>query len=122
MARVDMSKAKKKAQEEADRAAARASYSGSLIYWKPKQGKNKIRVLPPWTDDENSPNANQFWREVYVHFGVGENDTTINMVDASGVALASIQALNNKLEQRDAEIDALREELESLKEMIRYRT
>ncbi len=40
-------------------------------------------------------------------FGVGEDDRHINMVDAFGVTLASIQALNEKIEQRDLKIREL---------------
>jgi type VI secretion system secreted protein VgrG len=41
-------------------------------------------------------------------FGLGEIPTAIATVDADGVALAAIQGLNQKLEDRDAEIQALR--------------
>jgi trimeric autotransporter adhesin len=39
-------------------------------------------------------------------FAVGENDTTINSIDADGVALAAIQGLNAKLERENAELRA----------------
>jgi len=44
-------------------------------------------------------------------FGYGENNTSINLADADGVALAAIQALYDRLEQQQAEIDALKAEL-----------
>lgn len=72
---VDISKAKAKAAEEAAKQEARNKSFQSVIYWKPSQGKNKIRVMPPWTSDESNINANQFWREVYVHFSVGDNNS-----------------------------------------------
>jgi len=40
-------------------------------------------------------------------FGVGEDDTHINTVDADGVALAAIQGLYRLLQEKDAEIAAL---------------
>jgi hypothetical protein len=48
-------------------------------------------------------------------FGVGSDDRRIEMVDAFGVALASIQALHKQLEERDAQIDALWAELHDLR-------
>lgn len=56
-------------------------------------------------------------------FGVGEDDKRIHVVDASGVALASIQALHSMLLEKGAEIRALerlvgemRAELKELRE------
>ncbi len=51
-------------------------------------------------------------------FGVGDSDKHIHMVDANGVAMAALQALYAKFEQRDREIEALRSELDALKEQI----
>jgi len=67
--KVDIEKAKKKAAEEAARTAG--SF-GVMPFWQPKPGKNTIRVMPPWTGEGN--NANQFWREVWIHWGVGPDD------------------------------------------------
>jgi hypothetical protein len=39
-------------------------------------------------------------------FGLGENDTTISTVDADGVALAAIQGLAIRLQQRNTELEA----------------
>ena len=47
-------------------------------------------------------------------FGVGEDDKHINMVDAFGVALASIQALYEMIQQKDAKITALEKQLKEL--------
>lgn len=40
----------------------------SVRWWRPKDGKNKIRIVPPWT--EEGPNANVVWREVAQHWNV----------------------------------------------------
>jgi len=51
---------------------------GPMPFLKLKSGKNKIRVMPPWT--EEGTNAYQWWREVWTHWGVGpdeENKKTI---------------------------------------------
>jgi hypothetical protein len=39
-------------------------------------------------------------------------------VDADGVALAAIQGLNQKLEQKNAEVAELKRELEKLKHVV----
>ncbi|MFO1490103.1 MAG: tail fiber domain-containing protein [Kiritimatiellia bacterium] len=48
-------------------------------------------------------------------FGLGEEDTHISAVDADGVALTAIQALNSKVDQRDEELRLLKEENATLK-------
>lgn len=75
--KVDREKAKKKAAEEAAKVAARQSY-GTRLYWKPKVGQNKIRVMPPWTDQ--GPNSYQFWREVHVHWGIGPDEDNVKHI------------------------------------------
>lgn len=67
---VDMDKAKKKAAEEAAK-AARQNF-GPRPTWQPKPGKNRIRILPPWTDEGH--NAFQWYRETYVHWNLGPED------------------------------------------------
>lgn len=67
---VDMTKVRQKAEEEAQKAQQRSA--GGFKYWKAKNGKNRVRFMPPWSEDPNNPNANQFWREIYMHFGVGD--------------------------------------------------
>jgi hypothetical protein len=47
-------------------------------------------------------------------FGLGDDDTHISLADLSGIALAAIQELHLRLEQRDREIAELRKRLEAL--------
>ncbi|MGH7800544.1 MAG: tail fiber domain-containing protein [Thermodesulfobacteriota bacterium] len=47
-------------------------------------------------------------------FNVGEDDKHINMLDAFGVALASIQALYEMVQEKDAKITALEQRLKEL--------
>lgn len=47
-------------------------------------------------------------------FGVGEDDRHINMVDAFGVTLASIQALYEVIKEKDARINALEQQIKNL--------
>ncbi len=46
------------------------------------------------------------------------NDKTIAQLDVGGVTIAAIQALNEKVEKKDAEIATLRERLEKLENLI----
>jgi hypothetical protein len=66
--KTDMTKAKAKSEEEKERAAKNLAFGRRVTWWKAKPGTNKIRILPPWTDQ--GPNKNQFWREVWMHYGV----------------------------------------------------
>jgi hypothetical protein len=47
-------------------------------------------------------------------FGVGEDDTHINTVDADGLALAAIQGLYHLVQEKDARITALEARLAAL--------
>jgi hypothetical protein len=51
-------------------------------------------------------------------FGVGETETGIATVDEDGVALAAIQGLNQKLNEKDAEIQDLKQSVAELKKMV----
>ena len=55
-------------------------------------------------------------------FGLGAHETAIATVDADGVALAAIQALNQKLEERSRRLESENAELkrvvEELKQML----
>lgn len=84
--KTDMSKAKKKWEEERARAAAQARFGRPVLWWKPKEGTNKIRILPPWTDE--GPNALQWWRELWTHYGVmaAENPDEDNAFTSSCAA------------------------------------
>lgn len=65
-----------------------------------------------------SPMAQDFWAA----FGLGENDRTITASDMSGVALAAIQGLNQKLAEegkaKDAKINKLKRELAAIKKKL----
>jgi len=60
-------------------------------------------------------------QDFYATFGAGTDERHITTVDADGVALAAIQALNEKLEQKDAQIKALQSRLEQLEKMVRQK-
>jgi hypothetical protein len=74
----------------------------SVESWNYKFQSPNIRHIGPMAQDFASA------------FGVGGDDKHINMVDAFGVALASIQALYEMIRERDAKITALEERLKGL--------
>jgi hypothetical protein len=51
-------------------------------------------------------------------FAVGETDIGISVVDEGGVALAAIQGLNQKLSEKDAQIQQLQQSMDELKKMV----
>jgi hypothetical protein len=54
----------------------------------------------------------------YRTFGIGTDDKTITFLDEGGVALSAIQGLNQKLEEKDARINAMEKELSELKALV----
>ncbi len=75
--------------------------------WKYKAEQGGVRHMGPMAQD------------VYAAFGLGDSDTGICTVDASGIALAAIQGLAQRLEEKDARITALESEIKSLRQLIR---
>ena len=57
-------------------------------------------------------------QDFHAAFGLGTDDKHIATVDADGVALAAIQGLNQKLNEKDAEIQALKQSVAELKETL----
>lgn len=53
-------------------------------------------------------------QDFHALFGVGADDRHISMADLGGVALASIRALNDRIAEKDARIDALERRLRHL--------
>ena len=78
----------------------------SVETWNYKTQSTDIRHIGPMAQDFAGA------------FGVGEDDKHINMIDAFGVTLASIQALNEKIEQRDAKIRELEKKISSLRSRV----
>lgn len=87
----------------------------------PREVLDKVAALPvsrwnyrtqPSTVRHLGPTAQDF----RAAFGVGDSDTGISSVDADGVALAAIQGLNQKLEEKNA---ALEKEVAELKALVK---
>ena len=58
-------------------------------------------------------------QDFYAAFGLGQDDKHIATVDEEGVALAAIQGLNQKLEERDGEIKDLKRDLAEMKALLK---
>ena len=100
----------------------------------PREVLEKVAALPltRWNfkADPGTPHLGPVAQDFYAAFGVGADDKHIATVDADGVALAAIQGLNQKLEEKlaaqdaalkakDAELQDLRQSVEELKALVR---
>lgn len=69
---LDLAKLRK-AQAEVQ---ARTTRGGpGMKFWRPQDGVNRIRILPPWTEEGEF--AGSFWREVWQHWNVTEESGPI---------------------------------------------
>jgi hypothetical protein len=66
-----------------------------ITSWNFKSDEKGVRHIGPMAQD------------FYAAYGVGRDDLHISTTDADGVALAAIQGLNEIVEEKDAEIEAL---------------
>jgi hypothetical protein len=79
----------------------------SITEWKYKVEADGFRHIGPVAQD------------FYAAFGLnGGDDKHISTVDEGGVALAAIQGLNQKLNQKDAEIAALKQQNEAMEQKL----
>jgi hypothetical protein len=69
---LDLAKLKR---AQADVQARLTRGGPSMKFWKPQEGVNRIRILPPWTDEGDF--AGTFWREVWQHWNVSEESGPI---------------------------------------------
>ena len=88
----------------------------------PRAVLEKVAALPlsEWNykSDTASRHVGPMAQDFYAAFGVGPDDKHITTVDADGVALAAIQGLNQKVEEKERRILALESELTALKELV----
>ena len=56
--------------------------------------------------------------DFHAAFGLGDSDKTINVIDASGVALAAIQGLNQLVGQKDTEIQKQAKRIKMLEDAL----
>jgi len=69
--------------------------------------------------DGQTPHIGPMAQDFYAAFNVGTDDRHIATVDEDGVALAAIQGLNEKLKEKDAQIEALAKRLADLEEVVK---
>jgi hypothetical protein len=86
---------------------------------------DKVAALPitTWTFKE-MPGARHMGpmaQDFHAAFGLGTSDTTITTMDPDGVALAAIQGLNQKLEEKEARIKTLEKSVAELHRLIQQR-
>jgi hypothetical protein len=82
----------------------------------------KVAALPlsEWNykQDTSSRHLGPMAQDFYAAFNVGPDDKHITTVDESGVALAAIQGLNQKVDEKDARIAELERRLEKLERLM----
>ncbi|MDB6109109.1 MAG: hypothetical protein JWR69_859 [Pedosphaera sp.] len=82
----------------------------------------KVAALPitswNYTNSPATRHIGPMAQDFYAAFGTGEDDRHIATIDESGVALAAIQGLNQKLEAKDAEIHSLQARLADLEKLV----
>lgn len=82
---------------------------------------DRVAALPisRWNfKTDNTRHIGPMAQDFYSTFGVGADDRHIATVDEDGVALAAIQGLNDKLKEKDAEIQALAKRLAELEKRV----
>jgi hypothetical protein len=94
---------------------------------KPGEVLDKVLALPlsRWnykTDSENSRHLGPMAQDFHAAFGLGTDDKHIATVDADGVALAAIQGLNQKVEEKEVRIKELEARLERLEQLLNHKT
>jgi hypothetical protein len=69
--------------------------------------------------DPTTPHVGPMAQDFYAAFGLGTDEKHIATVDADGVALAAIQGLNAKLEEKETRIVALEKALSELQQAMK---
>ena len=71
-----------------------------------------------YTGNDDAPHIGPMAEEFHDAFGLGTSEERISTVDADGVALAAIQGLSDKLDEKTQHIDEVRAENEQLRETL----
>jgi hypothetical protein len=83
---------------------------------------DKVAALPitrwNYKDDPSAEHMGPVAQDFRAAFSLGTDDKSISMVDADGVALAAIQGLNKRLEEKDIRIRQLEQRLERLERVL----
>jgi len=91
----------------------------------PREVLNKVVEMPvsKWqfkseVDPEGRRHLGPMAQDFYAAFGLGTSDKTISTTDISGVAMAAIQGLNQKIEDKNAELSSMQEKNEKLEDRL----
>jgi DNA-binding transcriptional MerR regulator len=71
-----------------------------------------------WEKDSDVPHLGPMAQDFKGAFYPGRDDKTISMLEFDGVALAALQGLNQKLDEKDAEIQTLKQSVAELKQLV----
>jgi hypothetical protein len=71
-----------------------------------------------WEADDSTPNIGPMAQDFIRAFYPGRNDKSITTLEFDGVELAAIQGLNQKLNQKEAEIQDLKQRVEKLEQLL----
>jgi len=91
----------------------------------PREVLAKVSAMPitEWqykVEADGTKHIGPMAQDFHAAFGLnGADDKHISTVDEGGVALAAIQGLNQKLNEKDAEIQALEKKLDELQAMVK---
>jgi hypothetical protein len=88
----------------------------------PSQILDKVLQLPisEWSykTDSATRHIGPMGQDFFSAFNIGTDDKHIAPIDEGGVALAAIQGLNQKINEKDAEIQGLKRRLEKLEQLV----
>ena len=83
---------------------------------------DKVAQLPlsEWSykEDPATRHVGPMAQDFYAAFSVGTDEKHIAPIDEGGVALAAIQGLNQKVEEKNAEIQALKQRVAELEKVV----
>ena|ERR1700690_1947716 len=77
-----------------------------------------VELLTPKVEPAGMKHIGPVAQGFHTAFGPGDSNRAIGTVNESGVALAAIQGLNQKLEQKETEITELKARLERLGQLM----
>jgi hypothetical protein len=89
----------------------------------PSQILEKVLQLPisEWSykADPETRHVGPMAQDFFSAFNIGTDDKHISPIDEGGVALAAIQALNRKVEEKETQIEQLQKRLEKLEQLLK---
>jgi hypothetical protein len=95
----------------------------NFVQVKPREVLDRLARLPmnEWSYKAQDPSVRHIGpmaQDFHTAFGVGEDDRRISSVDADGVALAAIQGLHSMVQEKEKEIEALKQRLAAIEALL----